>query len=209
MYKLYWSRGSGVVTPQVMLEEIGAEYEKVVIDIEKEENRSPEYLAVNPLGQIPALALADGTILTESAAIVLQIVDEHPEAKLAPPPGSAERARFYRWLVFMAANIYMSDLRHYYPERHTTDPGGVEGVAKAAVIDMDRYFSILNQALDPGPYLLGETFSAVDIYLWMLTGWHPERERLLSENPRIAQLVRQVEQRPAIARVRAEHDESG
>ena len=74
---------------------------------------------------------------------------------------------------------------------------------------MDRYFSILNQALDPGPYLLGETFSAVDIYLWMLTGWHPERERLLSENPRIAQLVRQVEQRPAIARVRAEHDESG
>ena len=81
MYKLYWSRGSGVVTPQVMLEEIGAEYEKVVIDVEKEENRSPEYLAVNPLGQIPALALADGTILTESAAIVLQIVDEHPEAK--------------------------------------------------------------------------------------------------------------------------------
>jgi len=209
MYKLYWSRGTGVVAPQVMLEEIGADYEKVIIDIEKGDNQSPEFLAVNPLGQIPTMVLPDGTPMTESAAIILQLADAHPEAGLAPAPGSAERARFYRWIAFLASNVYMADLRHYYPERHTTDPGGVEGVAKAAVVDLDRSFAILNEALDPGPYLLGERFSAADLYLWMLVGWHPERERMLSENAGVAQLVQRVEQRPAVARVRAEHDAPG
>ena len=80
MYKLYWSPGSGAIAPQVLLEEIGAQYEKIVVDIESDENQSSDFLAVNPLGQIPALVLPDGTLMTESAAIVLQICDRHPEA---------------------------------------------------------------------------------------------------------------------------------
>ena len=94
MYQLYWSKTSGAMAPEALFEEIGVEYEKIVIDTEKEEHRSAEFLAVNPMGQIPALVLPDGTLMTESAAILLQIVDQHPDAGLAPPVGSSERAHF-------------------------------------------------------------------------------------------------------------------
>ena len=85
MYKLYWAQGSGAMAPQALFEEIGAEYEKIVIDFEKQEHKSDEFLSVNPMGQIPALVLPDGTLMTETAAMLVQIVDRHPEAKLAPP----------------------------------------------------------------------------------------------------------------------------
>jgi len=207
VYKLYWAKMTGAIAPQVLLEEIGAEYEKIVLDLESEENQDPEFLAINPMAQIPALVLPDGTLMTESAAMVLQICDRHPEAKLAPPAGSSESARFARWLFFMATNLYTTDLRLYYADRFTSDPDGVEGVQQAGRADMDRYFAILNDALDPGPYLLGQTFSAVDIYLWMLAQWHPEIPLLLEENPRIRQLVDLVQARPAVAWVWSEHEE--
>ena len=208
MYKLYWAKGTGAMAAQALFEEIGADYEKIAIDLSKKENRSPEYLAVNPTGQVPALVLPDGTVMTESAAMLLHITDRHPGAKLAPPAGSPESARFQRWLLFMATTIYNADLRLFYADRFTTDPDGVDGVMAAARADMDRCFAILNDALEPGPYLLDETFSAVDIYLWMLTQWHPDLKRLQADNPRIKRLAGLVEARPAIARVWAENKDA-
>ncbi len=207
MYKLYWSKMSGAIAPHAVLEEIGAEYEKIVIDMEKMEHRAPEFLAVNPWAQIPALVLPDGTLMTESAAMVLQICDRHPEAKLAPPAGSAESARFQRWLLFMASTLYVTDMRLYHAEQFTNDPAGLDGVVASAQADMDRALAILDEALNPGPYLLGETFSAADIYLWMLAAWHPEPAKMLASNSRVKQLVELVQARPAIARVWEEHKE--
>ncbi len=207
MYKLFWAKSMGSMAPEVLFEEIGAAYEKIAVDIEKEENRSAEFLAVNPTGQVPALVLPDGTVMTESAAMVLHITDRHPEAKLAPPAGSPESARFQRWLVFMAAAIYPSDQRLYYSDRITTDAAGTEGIEAAARADMDRHFALVNDALDPGPYLLGETYSAADVYLWMLAKWHPEEKQLFADNPRIAGLIDLVEARPAVAKVWAENRE--
>ncbi len=207
MYKLFWAKSMGSMAPEVLFEEIGAEYEKIAVDIEKEENRSAEFLGVNPTGQVPALVLPDGTVMTESAAMVLHITDRHPEAKLAPPAGSPESARFQRWLVFMAATIYTTDQRLYYADRITTDVAGTGGIEAAARVDMDRYFALVNDALDPGPYLLGETYSAADVYLWMLAKWHPDDKQLFADNPRIARLVDLVEARPAVAKVWAENRE--
>ncbi len=205
MYKLYWAKSMGSMVAEVLFKEIGVEYEKVPIDMEKEENRSPEFLAINPLGQIPTLVLPDGTVMTESAAMVLQITDRHPEAKLAPPAGSPEGARFQRWLLFMATTIYPAEQRLFYADRITTDASAVAGIEACARTDMDSYFAILNDALDPGPYLLGESFSAVDVYLWMFVKWHPDTAKLFADNPRIARLVELVEARPSVAKVWAEN----
>ncbi len=207
MYKLFWAKSMGSMASEVLFEEIGVEYEKVAIDVENEENRSAEFLAVNPMGQLPALVLPDGTVMTESAAMVLHICDRHPEAKLAPPAGSPESARFQRWLVFMAVTIYTADQRLFYADRFTTDATGIDGIVASARADMDSYFAVLNDALDPGPYLLGETFSAVDVYLWMLAKWHPDEKQLFADNPRVAKLVDLVEARPAVAKVWAENRE--
>jgi glutathione S-transferase len=201
MYKLFWAKSMGSMVPEVLFEEIGVEYEKVPIDMDKEENRSAEFLAINPLGQIPTLVLPDDTVMTESAAMVLQITDRHPEAKLAPPAGSSEGARFQRWLLFMATTIYPAEQRLFYADRITTDASAVAGVEARARADMDSYFAILNDALNPGPYLLGESFSAIDVYLWMFVKWHPEPAQLFSDNPRIAKLVELVEARPSVAKV--------
>jgi glutathione S-transferase/GST-like protein len=207
MYKLYWAKSSGAMVPEALFEELGTEYEKIVIDFDKEEHRSKEFLSVNPMGQIPALILPDGTLMTESAAMLLQIVDQHPEAKLAPPAGSGERARFLRWLFYLASALYPAIQRIYYSERYSTDPKAAEGVKAAAEAELDDQFAILEDALDPGPYLLGETFSAVDIFLWMLIEWHPEPERLFKTAPRLKQLSERVHARPAIARIWPEHEE--
>ena len=207
MYKLFWSKSAGSMAPEALFEEIGAKYEKIEVDLQNKANRSAEFLAMNPLGQVPTLVLPDGTVMTESAAMVLHITDRHPGAKLAPPPGSPQSAHFQRWLVFMAASLYTADVRLYYADRFTTDPGGTDGVVASARADMDRYFKILDDALDPGPYLLGETYSAVDVYLWMLAKWHPDAKALFAANPRVKKLVGLVEARPAVAKVWAANRE--
>ncbi len=207
MYKLYWAQGSGAMAPQALFEEIGAEYEKIVIDFEKDEHKSDEFLSVNPMGQIPALVLPDGTLMTETAAMLAQIVDRHPEAKLAPPAGSAERARFLRWLFFLASNVYPAVLRFYYSDRYSTDPSAAEGIKAAAEADLNEQFKILEDALDPGPYLVGEAFSAADILLWMLIQWHPDPPHLFEEAPRVERFFGLLQARPAIARTWREHEE--
>jgi len=207
MYKLYWGKGTGVIAVQALFEEIGVRYEKIVIDFENEEHKSEAFLSVNPMGQIPALVLPDGTLMTETAAMLAQIVDRHPEAKLAPLAGSAERARFLRWLFFLASNVYPTVLRFYYSERFSTDPSAAEGIKAAAEVDLDDQFKILDDALDPGPYLLGEAFSAVDILLWMMIQWHPDPARLFEDAPRVKQVAELLRARPAIARTWLEHEE--
>jgi glutathione S-transferase/GST-like protein len=208
MYKLYWAEGSGAMAPQALFEEMGVEFEKIIIDFEKDEHKSAEFLAVNPMGQIPALALPDGTLMTETAAMLVQLVDRHPEAKMAPPVGSAERAHFLRWLFFLGSNVYPAILLYYYSDRFSTDPSAAEGIQAAAATDLDKQFEILNDALEPGPYLLGETYSAVDIMLWMLIQWHPDMDHLFEARPRIKQVAELVGARPAVAGTWEEHKDA-
>lgn len=205
MYKLYWSRRTGAFAPQAMLEEIGAEYEKLVIDTDAGAHRTAEFLKINPRGQIPALVLPDGTLLTESTAMVLHIGDCHPEAGLLPAVASAERAQLYRWLLFMSTNIYDAALRYYYSDRYTTDPASAEAVKAAAIRDGDQSWAILATALAVGPYLLGDRFGAGDIYLTMLATWHPDMPGLFAEQPAVKTVFDLTTARPAVARVCAEH----
>jgi glutathione S-transferase len=204
MYKLYWSKSSGAFAPQVMLEEAGVAYEKVVVDLDSDAQRAPEFVAINPLGQVPVLELPDGTVLTESAAIVLEIGDRHPESGLLPAVGSSERAVVVRWLIFMAVNLYVAELRTFYSDRFTTDPNGAEGVRASGLADAGRYLTMLEEALAPGPFLLGERCSAADIYLFMLSSWFPVE--MLEKYPRILGLATRVRARPAVARLLPEHE---
>lgn len=205
MYTLYWAQNSGALAPQILLEEVGAEYQRVVVDLEKGEETKPEFLAINPRGQIPALVLPDGSLLTESAAIMLQIVDSHPDSGLLPMPGSADRGQVYRWLFYAVANIYEADLRLYYSERFTTDASGADSVKKKGREDMDRAWELLEREMGGGPFMLGDQYSVIDPYLLMLVYWHEQPQELLARCPKLRRLCDAVRQRPAVERIWSQH----
>jgi glutathione S-transferase len=206
MYTLYWRTDTGCFAPQAVLEEVGAAYELHPIDTKAGEHRTAAFLALNPRGQVPALRLPDGTVITESAAMVLHIADAHPAAGLLPPPGDSARAQAYRWLFFCVANIYEPVLRYNYSytDRYTDDAGGRDGVRAAAARQMRESFAIIEHALDPGPYLLGARYSVADLYLTMLAVWDSAASGV-GGCPRIQALCARVRERPAVARIWAQN----
>lgn len=201
MHTLYWAPSTGAFAVQVVLEELGLRYRPVLVDTEAGEQRSPDYLALNPMAQVPVLRLPDGTVLTESAAMVLHLCDATPEAGLLPEPGTSERARAYRWLFWLAGEHYGADLRWYYPDRYTEDAAGIEGVKAAALARTDRLFGMAQDLLGDGPYALGSRYSAVDPYLFMLFLWHPGRQAVLERFPGLSTHARRLRARPAVQRV--------
>ena len=205
MYTLYWSADSGAFAVQAVLEELGQPYRREVMSTAAGDHRTPAFLAVNPMAQIPALRLPDGTIVTESGAMVAHLCDAHPEAGLLPAPGTSGRAEAYRWLFWLATGLYESDLRYYYPDRYTADPAGAEAVKAAALARMDHLLAIAETLIGAGPYALGERFSAVDLYLFMLVLWHPDPVAARERHPRLGELVRRVRQRPAVERIWWQH----
>jgi glutathione S-transferase/GST-like protein len=204
MYTLYGRAGSGSAVVEVLLEEIKADYR--VEPVGKGADAPRGYEKINPLGQVPALVLPDGTIMTESAAITIYLADKFPELGLAPPPDSPKRPIYLRWLLYLATSIYISDLRIYYCERYSTDPAHASGVREAAVARMAHEWDVYAAELGDRPFILGEEMSAVDIYAAMLATWNVDVPAFFRKHPNIKRMYDRVKARPPIARVWARHE---
>ncbi|MBG1233294.1 glutathione S-transferase family protein [Aestuariivirga litoralis] len=203
-YVLYGGPGSGSVSVEAALQEAGADFDLVHIDTNKKENFDAKFTAINPRQQIPALILLDGTVVTECAAILLHIADAFPTANLAPKPGSSARALHDRWLVFLAVNIYEGELRKGYSDRYSDDIGHAQAIAGAAGKYVERHYGILEQQIGAGPYFLGQQFSVLDIYIWMVAQWM-DQDWLVSNCPKVLALANAVKARPKINKVQASH----
>lgn len=188
MYTLYTAPECGSFVVQALLEEAGADYRLAEIDKSRGEHKTKAYLKIDPMGAIPALDLGRDGIMTESAAMVIYLVDRYPEARLGPPPTAPERPAFLRWLFFMSVNLYQSEDRVYNPERYTTEPKECDGLRAAATRQMNEQFAIIDKALAGGRYLAGERRSAVDLYLLMLAHWHPAPDRLFEACSNVARV---------------------
>src|SRR4051812_23421570 len=105
-FTLYGDLGSGAFSAEAALVEAGAPYSFELVSLDRNEQKQPAFLAINPSGKMPALRLPAGEIVTESAAILLTLADHFPQARLLPPQAGSERAQAYRWLAFMAGGIY-------------------------------------------------------------------------------------------------------
>lgn len=208
-YMLYWEARSGAIAPEMLLTEMGIDFVKVPVDMAHGEHRTPEYLAVNPTGQVPALRLPDGNIIGESAAIVLAIGEGHPESPFVPSLGDNDRPTFLYWLLYMATSMYMTFVRSNHPERFTTDVNSSDPIREAALRTIDHQFGVVDQAIKGTPFFLARGFSALDMYLAMLTVWHPELEALFSRYRNVGGTVNAVLTRPACARIMAEHLDAG
>ncbi len=196
-YKLYNRLGSGGFVAEAALTLIGAPFELELIESTPGTPLPDGFRAINPWRQVPTLVLADGTVMTESAAILIHLAAAHPEAALGPAPGTSDHARFLRWLVFLSANVYEAVLRRGYPERFTTDPAGTEAIADAARRRMGEALGVIEAELAEGDFLLGPEMSAADLFLAMLTAWNRGADAL----PRCAALTHRVAAHPKIAPV--------
>ncbi|MCY3769337.1 MAG: glutathione S-transferase family protein [Gammaproteobacteria bacterium] len=200
-YKLYWSSLTAGFVIQAALEEAGADYDLVEVNFENREHRSAAYRSMNPTGQIPTMVLPDGTVLTESVAMVLHLAETFPEAELLPAPGSVERARAYRWLLFMATNPYAGYQRYYYSKRFTTEIDGAEGIRKSAIAHINAGFDLLESVLDKQSYLAGSTRSIADTYLTMMVTWSPRANDVLLHRRNLTRVVMEVCARPVVREI--------
>jgi glutathione S-transferase len=205
-FKLYGRPGSGSGACEAVMALTGLPHELIDLQRWTPGGAPAGFLALNPFGQVPALVLPGGGVMTESAAICLYLADLAPEAQLAPLPGHSKRASYLRWMVYLAANNYMTAHRFYYPDRHTTAQDGADGVKAAAIQRANFEWTILAGAIGKGPYLLGEEMGAADIYAAMLMSWDLDVPALFKAHPSLKALYSAVARHPKIAPVWRRHD---
>jgi glutathione S-transferase len=179
----------------VLLHELGAEYDLHVLDMKKKEQRSPAYLAVNPMGKVPAI-VHDGALVTEQGAVYLYLADLYPQAGLAPPIGDPLRGPYLRWIVYYGSSFepaLIDRAQKNPPAAPSTSPYG----------DYDTMLATLVGQLAPGPYLLGAKFTAADV-LWGTALTWTTRFGLVPKLPVIEAYIDRVNARPAVAAARAQ-----
>lgn len=198
---VFGDNGSGAFSAEAALAEAEAPYEFREVSLERNEQREPAFLAINPSGKIPAVQLPEGGILAETLAILVTIDDCFPSANLLPPSGSSARAQALRWLAFMASEIYPMVEISDYPARFVPEGEESKALRRKAGERIRERLAIVEEAV-AGPWLLAEGFSAADIYAAMFSRWSEARKANL---PKLAALSRALGERPRIAPIMDRH----
>lgn len=199
--KLYAAPRTRAVRARWLLEELGVPYELIKLDLTRQENRTPAYLAVHPLGEVPALVDGDVTLL-ESLSICLHLADRFPEKHLAPPVGSAERGPYYQWMVFAEVSldpVVMEFLRRApLTEEKKSGAHPDEELSKHRA-RLGALLDVISAGLGDREFLVGGAFTAADgvmasvLHLAHTLG-------LLDGQPRLTEYVKRHTQRPAVRR---------
>ncbi len=198
--KLYYAPSNASLAPHIMLNEISAPFELVLVDRANNQQKSAEYLALNPAGVIPTLV--DGAItVTETAAIMLYLADKFPASNLIPLLQTAERAACCQWLIYMT-NTLQAELMHYfYPHRlGGEDVANIEMVKQNATTRIMPMLDILEAVLarSGGPFLLGAQYTIADIFLFMMCRWTRNMPNPARTRPQLSQFLAMMSERPAV-----------
>jgi glutathione S-transferase len=203
MLQLFYAPGNASFTPHMLLEELGAPYQLRLVDRAAGEQRSAQFLALNPNGLIPVLVDGD-LVVYETAAICLHLVDRFPQAGLAPAVGSPERAHFYKWMVWLTNTLQATLITYFHPEHFTAaDDTATQATIKAhAEARIGRMLDQLDTEVHRrgNAWLLGQRFSAVDPFAFMLGRWTRNFARPARSLPHFGPYLERVLARPAIRR---------
>jgi len=178
-----------------MLEEVGEPYDVHLLKLSEGDQLKPAYLAINPMGKVPALKHGD-TVITEVAAICAYLADEFPRAKLAVPVGKPERGVYLKWLFFGPSVIEPAMIDRASPRKEAPRPGML------GWRDLDRVADILAAAVKRGPYLMGEQFTAADVVIGSNIRWGT-LFKMLPERKEFAPYAARLAARPAAQRAEA------
>jgi len=200
-YILYSDVGSGGVAVEAALTLMGQAYELVEAPTSEPEDPAggDRVLAANPMRQVPALVLPSGEVLTESAAILIWLTEQHPEAGLAPAPGDRGRAAFLRWMAFVSAAIYSLYWVKDDPARLVPDPAAQPALVARALERISACWGVMEAQAAPGRYILGDRLTVLDLYVTMVSRFRPRRQRFYEVAPRLGEVVRRVDADPRLA----------
>jgi len=204
MIQLHYFPGNASMTPHMLLRELAVPFELKYVDRASGAHKSAEYLKLNPNGLIPVLV--DGEqVLYETAAIVLHLVDTHAASGLAPAVGTAERAQFYKWLIWLSSTV-QAMMPHYFYSDRMVAPGNAAGaleVKAQAEAKLNAMFDQIDAQLaaSGGRWMMGQRFSALDPYTFMLCRWSRGFARPARTLPHIAPFLERMLVRPAVRQV--------
>lgn len=194
MMQLYWCPRSRSFSALWLMEEIGEPYERVLIDITTGTQKTPEYLAINPMGKVPALKDGDVTI-AEASAICAYVAERHHDKNLAPPIGDPLRAKYLQWLFFSPGCIEPAMIEIFTKINVPT--------STAAWGSATQVFDVLDTALEKGPFLLGEMFSAADIMIGSGLNFATRLFKMVPPRPSFDRYLDACSARPAFQRATA------
>jgi glutathione S-transferase len=202
MIKLYYAPKTRATRPRWMLEEIGAAYELVRLQLGKGEHKRPDYLAIHPHGAVPAFR-DDTVTLFESAAICAYLADKFPDKRLAPPLGSPERGLYYQWLVYSMATMEPPVLKVFLNTMMLPEEKRSAAIAEEGRTQWQDVARVLEQALEGKTFLLGDSFSAADVMVGSILGWSRVMG-LIDGYPGLQAYVGRLTSRPAFQRANAD-----
>jgi glutathione S-transferase len=198
MYKLYNVKRWGSIAPHLLLEEMEVPYQNIWMT--PEQVAAPEFRDISPLGFIPALGLADGRALFESAAITAHLAAAHGEKAMAPRPGTDEHGLFLSWLAYMATNLYPAVDWKRFLETYIGEDEATGQHAEIGQRRFDECMGVVEKHLgDEGPFMTGKDISALDLYLFMFPLWGvPDEAAVRRKFPAIARVCDAVRARPKL-----------
>jgi glutathione S-transferase len=195
-YTLYGSPGTASMCVHWMLIELGVPFEFVALDFAKNEQKAPAFLKINPGGHVPALVI-DGVAYAETAALLMIIAERHPERGFAPAIGSPDRASYLQWMIILA-NTMMPAFRLYFYADEGAGPENVEATKTQSLVRIGKVFDRIDALMADGrPYLLGDTLSAADFLLTMLTRWSRNMPRTAMDWPHLKAYIERARAMPS------------
>src|SRR5690349_9395825 len=203
MYKLYYAPGTCALASHIALEEAGADYKAERLDFKASQQRSPEYLKINPKGRVPAL-VTDRGILTENPAILAYIAQTFPKAKLAPLDDPFAFAQVQSFNSYLCATVHVAHAHKGRGARWATEESSFADMKRMVPKSVGACFELIEKGMLKGPWVMGEQYTICDPYLYTVAGWLEGDGVDMAKLPKVAAHRKRMEQRPAVATVLAE-----
>ena len=206
MLTFYYAPGTCALASHLALELADARYEAVRLDFKAQQQRSPEYLRVNPKGRVPALA-TDRGVLTETPALLLFIAQSFPESGLAPLDDAFLLAKMNEFNAYLCATVHVNHAHkgRGYRWVEPEDTAAIEAMRRKVPTTMAESFTLVEEQMLQGPWVLGERFSTCDLYLFTIAGWLEGDGVDIARFPKVADHYRRLQALPAAQKVLALH----
>jgi GST-like protein len=198
MIQLFGAAGSGSVPVEAALTLAGVDFSVVEAATWNGPREQAKVARVNPMRQVPALVLPGGEVMTESAAILIWIAEQYPQARLSPQPGEADRPEFLRWMAYVSAAIYSLYWAKDDPSRLTDGEASQALLVRRTEDRIAECWGHMDAQVDPGRFILGDRLSVLDLYVTVVSRFRPRRARFYEVAPKMASCVRRVDAHPKL-----------